>query len=474
MDSDDDDVYREPTPTTPRITLHHWSVMGKNPLEDGYTNWIRGLQVNREVHNTCESLEALPDEMKELILRHVIDFCEDTDGDGDALFSYTILQAKLLANVNTTLWRLVHELPIINYNVKSVNNINLYQPTEQFDDDGDPVEISVGMINGTLRFVPTEKRSLIGQRPRLLDVELQMDVKSFVNNQVIGMGDETIVEEVSTFGIHARVFQFPSANINRMVDKSPSIKYISTTTRTYMPIGPVEIDDDGDAIIDDEQPRRLLLTSATPNSELKRVTQTARSFLVTIDRNPDINNVRFKSKCRGLARALHSNRDEFSELAFDYDPRRVINILKVPIDTKKLRDSLVPGERAARKRAMELFSKVRELEDEVSITALMQENDNESIERTEEKRLKTVAAASVASASQAASSSSETGSSSTSIEARLHTYLASRERRLKAEYDQLMSQLHQLDGDNETMILSQLNAVEGRIAEVQGTMRALN
>lgn len=460
MDSDDDDYSR--LVRCPLTVRHCRKLVGMEPHE------LREIEVDAAVHNTCKSFNALPEEVLDLILQNVIGFYM-MEGDCEDIIYYNIRHAQLLSNVNITMWRLMHRLPHINYETKSLNDISIYEPSEDVDADGDRLEQECGKFNGRLRVfkdASSVQRSVLWDKPILLDsgTKFEMRVRSFVNNQLMQNGESTILEVEWTFNVNKSVMEFRHDHNGRTVNKWAPISYETTQTRTYMPMQPVEIDeDDGKAWVDDEAPRRLLLTSATQNDEMKACRY---PFIVNVNFNHSASVVRFQAK-RRIAKAFRMPSDN---VYFEYGAREVHPILMIfqhPIDMEAMR--LRKQGRAARKRAIESFSKVRELEDETSIAAMMREHDEESIERTEEKRIKAAAptepAALAAAPVTPALAAPAAGSSSgvTSFESRLRAYVAARERRLKTEYEQLMVKL---GGDNDVMIISQLKEVEGRIAEL--------
>lgn len=419
-----------------------WKLIGKEPLE------LRNLPVNRAVHNTCTRYDGLPDEIKELIVKHVVDFHEDED-----TVYYNVLQAKLLANVSDAFWGLTHQLPRVRYETSSANHIDIYAETQRIDADGDPVDVVHGMWSSALRFVPTERRSvrkLDGKAPSLLDVSLQIGIKSFTNNQVLPTedGDCNIEEVEHTFEAPTKLFRFSPSNLGRTVTKGCPIRYQGTVKRIYAPLGEAEVDEEGDVVIDDEQPRRLLKNQKSTSEELKTM---HAPFQVTIDRNHESSAmVRIVARQRLMNAATGRTTKPFD---FTFMDGAVLKVMREAIDPTELQAKLGPTFRAARKRALESFSKVREVESERNIATMMREHDEESFERTEEKRRNTSSGSLVGSSSSA-----------TSFERRFLEYVAARERRLKAEYDQLMGQLG--TGVDEDMTISQLKVVEGRLGEI--------
>lgn len=454
-----------PSDWSTMIVRQQWKLIGMSPEE------LRNIEVDRGVQNTCESFDALPDEIKDVILRYVIGFHMYEENDEDIVY-YNIRYAQLLSNMSTAMWRLMHQLPHINYESKSINEISIYAPSEAIDTDGDPLEQKCGNFNGKLRVFKnaTGQRSDLWEKPLLIGtgIKFELSMRSFVNNQLTNNEESTIVEVESTFELDKRIMEFTHDDFKKSVNKWAPIRYETTTTRTYMPMGPVEIDEqDGKAWVDDEAPRRLLLTSATPNEDLKGTN--GYPFTVTVDRYQFSPTVRFQPKGRvATALGISSNSLYYS---IYYDARELLAIFNHPIDMVKCQ--MHHTERAARKRCMQLIKEVGEMEKETNILKEMQDHDEESIERTKEKRLKAASTAAPASpttstvstAPTAPTAASDAGTSSgvTSFESRLHAYIAARARRLKTEYEQLMGDL---GGDNDAMIISQLKEVEGRIAEI--------
>ena len=452
MDSDDDLewVIKAPRVGQRSVLRRRWNLLGRS------AHYIRSLEVDKTVENTCKSFEELPYEISELIMKHLIGFFDTEEST-----YYSIFQSRLLANVSIDFWRKMHCLPPIQFETRSLNNIDIWSGTSDVDDDGDQLEVVGGMWSGLLRLLPhaSPKRSVLWDMPPLLDVRLQMSIKSFVNQQMIDDMASNIHEVQSTFELSKTLLQFTRDTFSTLtIDKRVPIEYVETIRRSYAPLGPVEVDEDGDKVLDDEQPRRLLLTSTLQNKELKAASFGASPFTALIDRSETVlPTLTLEPKSKIIEPIFgQSTTTNPKYYGFCYDIEEILKILEYPLDETK---DYELSERRARKRAMEMFSKVREIEDEANIAKLMQEHDEESFERTEGKRLK------------ANGSSSGAGCSSAAPVEAVQTYLGDRERRLKTEYEQLMGQL---GGTTDAMVISHLNTVEGRIAEIQAMMRAFS
>ena len=462
MDSDSDDDFlsatKLPYQKVPPVVRRRWNLVGKPP------KYIRSLEVDQTIENTCATFEDLPAEIRDLILKHHIGFCDNEDAT-----YYSIFRSRLLASVNTDFWGKMHHLPPIQYQTRSLNSIDIWSLTSAVDVDGDPLEKKNGMWSGMLQLLPhaSPKRSVLWNRPPLIDVDLQMSIKSFVNDDISDDTTPTINEVQSTFDVSRKLLQFTCGTSSSLtIEKKIPMKYVETIQRSYVPVGSIEVDEDGDKVIDDEQPRRLLLASSVQNNELKAASFGSSPFTAIIDRSETVVPTLTLGPRKKVIHSIFgqdaaaTNTDKQTNYDFCYGIEEMLQILQYPIDEKKEYEL---SERRARKRAMEMFSKVREIEDEVNISKLMQEHDEESYERTEGKRLKTNG------------SSSAAGSSSASpvelLQARIHAYLAPKERRYKTQYELLMKQL---GGANDAMVLSELNVTEGHLAEIQSMMRAFS
>lgn len=416
---------------------------------------LRTLNVNPSIENSCNRFEDLQEDLQRTIFHRYIDLHEDSNSS-----YFTLSRAKQLANVNKTLWGFTHDLPSISVNIGSINCIDICMESDKVDRDGDRLAVSRGLWRAFLQIRSKQCKSVLkmanGQFAPVLDVDIEMKYRSFINHQP---EEDRIEEQSHTFFMETDIFMYSCGQGGRTKVKAG--RYKKTRVGTFKPLQPIEIDEDGDGVIDDEVTRLPLIIR---EERLKAFENKTRPFVLDLKLEEKM------MKCstykalndRMVDNLVNSQPTAIVEecpLEFTFKIEALLCIMQHAICPLKVRERVACVERAARKRAVALMEEVRTTEKESSISALMRDHDEESHERTEEKRRKCLA-------------SSGAGSSSgvTTIDVQLRNMweiVTSRERDLKIEYERLASRVGIPGG---RMAHEALNEVKGRLDEIRSIL----
>lgn len=460
MDSEDDDVYDAPVLSTvttstrressapKKATVKRWDLRGMSVEE------MRALSVSTSTEESCDHIEALPEEM----LREIVHCYIGLHEEANATY-FSLMRARHIANVSKTMWRITHELPPINVEIGSVNSVDICKESNIVDADGDELVVPCGMWRGFLQVRDTKRKSVLkmdnGKFAPLLDVSVQMKIRSFVNYQP---EEDRIDEWVHTFSLNPSAFKYsPSQMHDNVCTRANGGQYDKTMMNTFRPCGAIELDIDGVAIIDDEVPRVPVMLREAQCASVKDAAHT-KAFRWSLHVSEKVIHIRAHKQLSARLKESDGRTDGAyvptdEHLEFSFRIRPLLHTMQHAICPYEMHEKIARSERTARKRAMLRMEQVRLAEDESNIAALMRDHDEESYERTDEKRRKLAAL-------KPPQPAAGPSSAALTIDEKLHTlrhYLVARERQLMAEYDASMD-------------AASLPLLDGRLSEVHALM----